>query len=64
MENKLAKLFDYQKFEKNNALEALIAESEGRYARELSDDDLEFVNAAGEMTPPVIPTDLNPLKKD
>lgn len=64
MENKLSRLFDFQKFEKNNALEALIAESENRYARELSDDDLEFVNAAGEMTSPMIPTDPNSRKKD
>ncbi|MBQ0037200.1 MAG: hypothetical protein KBS74_00850 [Clostridiales bacterium] len=48
MENKLKKLFDYQRFEKNEKLEKLIQETEIRYAVELSDDDLSLVNAAGE----------------
>ena len=48
MEKKLAKLFEYQRFEKNPKLEKLIAETEGRYAEELSDDMLEMVSAAGE----------------
>ena len=47
MEHKLKKLFDYQKFENNSELEALIAETRGRYAKELSDDELEMVSAAG-----------------
>ena len=48
----LEKLFDYQKFENNSRLAKLISETEARYAKALSDDDLEFVNAAGvpEMT--------------
>lgn len=49
MERKLKSLFDYQKFEKNSRLEKLISETENRYARELSDDDLSFVNAAGDF---------------
>ena len=49
MERKLKSLFDYQKFEKNPRLEKLISETENRYARELSDDDLSFVNAAGDF---------------
>ena len=48
MENKLKKLFDYQRFEKNEKLEKLIQETENGYAAELSDEDLSFVNAAGE----------------
>lgn len=48
MENKLNKLFDYQRFEGNKRLEKLIAETEARYAAQLSDDDLSFVCAAGE----------------
>lgn len=48
MEKKLKKLFDYQRFEKNERLEKLIRETESRYAKELSDDDLSLVNAAGE----------------
>ena len=48
MENKLKKLFDYQRFEQNEKLEKLIHETENRYASGLSDDDLSFVNAAGE----------------
>lgn len=47
MEKKLKKLFDYQRFEKNEKLEKLIRETESRYAKELSDDDLTLVNAAG-----------------
>ena len=50
MENKLKKLFDYQRFEQNERLEKLIWETEGRYTKELSDDDLTLVNAAGEIT--------------
>ena len=49
MENKLKILFDYQRFEKNEKLEKLINETESRYAAGLSDDDLSFVNAAGEI---------------
>ena len=48
MEQKLKKLFDYQRFEKNEKLEKLIRETESRYAKELSDDDLALVNAAGD----------------
>lgn len=48
MEKKLKKLFDYQRFEKNPRLEALIQETESRYSAELSDDDLLMVAAAGE----------------
>lgn len=48
MENKLKKLFDYQRFEKKEKLEKLIDEAESRYSAELSDDDLSLVNAAGE----------------
>ena len=49
MEKKLKKLFDYQRFEKNGKLEKIIAETESRNARKLSDDDLSLVNAAGEI---------------
>ncbi len=50
MENKLKKLFEYQKFEKNAKLEALIAGTHSRYGEVLSDDDLEMVAAAGEIS--------------
>lgn len=46
---KLTALFDYQRFERNKKLQALIDETETRYAYALSDDDLEWVNAAGEI---------------
>ena len=49
MENKLKKLFEYQKFEQNDRLAKLIAETESRQAAELSDDDLTFVAAAGNI---------------
>jgi hypothetical protein len=53
MENKLARLFDYQKFEPNEELESIISDVESRYSLdsfELSDDDLELVSAAGDVT--------------
>ena len=49
MENKLRKLFEYQRFENNSRLAKIISETENRYSSELSDDDLEFVSAAGEL---------------
>ena len=52
MEKKLKRLLDYQRFEKNEKLEKLIRETESRYAKELSDDDLSLVSAAGEETSP------------
>lgn len=48
MEKKLRQLFDYQKFQKNPRLEAMLSEAEGRYDSGLSDDDLELVSAAGD----------------
>ncbi|MCQ2530034.1 MAG: hypothetical protein MJ086_02105 [Lachnospiraceae bacterium] len=48
MENKLKNLFEYQRFEKNEKLEKLISQTESRFERELSEDDLFFVNAAGD----------------
>lgn len=50
MEKKLSRLMDYQRFESNPRLMALIAETENRYsAQALSDDDLSLVNAAGDI---------------
>lgn len=54
MEQKLKRLFDYQKFQNNPRLEAMLQEAEGRYAGSLSDDDLELVSAAGEPINPVL----------
>jgi len=54
MENKLKALFDYQKFEGNPALQSVIDSVHSRYAvRELSLDEMEWINAAGEPHPPV-----------
>ena len=39
MENKLRRVFDYQKFNANSRLGAMIAETERRY-QALNDDDL------------------------
>ena len=47
MEQKLKKLFDYQKFQRNSRLEAMLAEAEGRCA-EVDEDALELVSAAGD----------------
>ena len=48
MEKKLKMLFDYQDFEKSDKLQAVIDRVHARYAaRQLSDDEVEFVAAAG-----------------
>lgn len=53
MENKLKSLFEYQRFEKNAHLQNLIDETLNRYdAVELSEDDLDYVNAAGSSVVP------------
>ena len=50
MEKKLHRLFDFQKFQGNEKLSAMIGDVETCYGRALSDDDLELVSAAGEKT--------------
>ncbi len=51
MEKKLRKLFDYQRFSNNKKLAFLINDTLSRYfpvsQGELSDDDVDFLNAAG-----------------
>ncbi len=48
MEKKIGLLFDYQKYEKNADLQAVIDAVHARYsAKKLSDDEVEFVAAAG-----------------
>jgi hypothetical protein len=55
MEKKLFRMFDRQKFEANKDLQQIIDTVHARYdARELTLDDMEWVNAAGEPTPPVM----------
>ena len=48
-EKTLSLLFDYQRFEHEPELEALLDEAESEYCAELSDDDLAQVSAAGEV---------------
>ena len=49
MEKLLTGLFDFQRFEKDQALQGVIDEVEGRYfVEELSDDELELYSAAGD----------------
>lgn len=52
LEGALTRLFDYQRFEGNKRLQALIDETEARCLHKLSDDDLEWVSAAGEESDP------------
>lgn len=47
-ELKLNELFALQRFSENQHLKRLIEETEGRYGCELSDEMLDFVNAAGD----------------
>ena len=54
MEKKLFRLFDYQKFESNKDLQQIIDSTHTRNrVRELTLEDMEWVNAAGEPTPPI-----------
>lgn len=48
MDKKLKALFDYQKFKANKKLERLIIETENRFPKELSDNEISIVSAAGE----------------
>lgn len=52
MAGKLAGLLDFQRFQGNGRLQSLIEETEGRYLNDLSDEELEWVSAAGEQTDP------------
>lgn len=47
MENKLRRVFEYQRFAPSRRLGALIAETELRY-QAMNDEDLFLVSAAGE----------------
>ncbi len=48
MEEKLALLFDYQRFFKNGRIERMLEELEERYGEELTDEWLSKVSAAGD----------------
>jgi hypothetical protein len=52
-EQRLRTLFDYQCFEKNNRLSDMLSDALGRYdfseEGELSDDDVDLLNAAGSL---------------
>ncbi len=62
MGNKLSALFDFQKYEKNAKLQAVIDSVHARYsAARLSDDDVEFVAAAG--MPKTAPEKPDPADK-
>ena len=50
-EKMLSSLFDYQRFENDPVLQALIDETEKSYGGEISDDELSQVSAAGEVIP-------------
>lgn len=54
MEKMLYNLFDFQKFSGNERLAKLIADTERRYGKALSDDELEGLSAAGEPFVPLI----------
>ena len=49
MENKLKKLFDYQRFAKNGRVDKMANEADARADAAISDDDLAGVNAAGQI---------------
>lgn len=49
MERFLKNIFDFQRFIPNAELEKLIIQTEKRYGECISDDELKYVNAAGDM---------------
>ena len=52
---KLSQAFDFQKFQHNPKLDAITRDVENRYDKAaLSDDDLEHVSAAGDVTVPTM----------
>ena len=51
MERKLFQAFDRQRFQQNARLAGIISDVENRYARVLTDDNLEMVSAAGVAEP-------------
>ncbi len=66
--NKLARLFDYQKYESNSELAEVIRDVESRYPAKrqaLSDDELEFVAAATGQTDNIyLHDDYNKRQRD
>ena len=64
MKNIVKNLFDFQKFKANKHLADLIAETESRYAKELSEDDLEIINAAGDINAVIRSSKKTEGKKD
>ncbi len=52
-EQRLREVFDYQRFENNDRLSFMLADALGRYdfseEGELSDDDVDLLNAAGSL---------------
>lgn len=57
MENKLKRLFDYQKFAPNPRLDGMLADAERRCTAILSDEALDLVSAAGEPDAGSLPFD-------
>ena len=56
---KLSQALDFQKFQQNPRLAAIIRDVESRYAKTaLSDDDLDLVSAAGDTTVPTMHPDM------
>ena len=59
LEKKISLLFDFQKYEKNADLQAVVDAVHARYsARQLTDDEAEWVSAAG--TPKMIEKQSRP----
>ena len=58
-ERRLGKAFDFQRFEKNARLQAVIDASHRRTGdRELNDDELDLVSAAGVTPAPKKPEEI------
>jgi len=47
MSDKLERMLDYEKFSKNDKIEKMVGDLDERYGKQLNEDDLEHVAAAG-----------------
>ena len=45
--NRLTQVFDYQRFQQNKRLSAIIDDVQSRYSHVLTEDELDMVSAAG-----------------
>lgn len=62
MKRTLKNIFDYQRFSPNANLSTIIEQTENKY-KAIEDDDLLFVNAAGEVNSNLMKKDNDSINK-